>query len=138
MPPRRCTVARHNSDSDYDSYSDYDYMQMRCLSCEEDYDPVDSGTCKECYEEANETEEELKREIEDLKAKVAFLKLLSPIDHHTWSHGPSSTDVVLVAIEDSSVGPAVPVPAHKAEKQKREFGRVNGKMKTRGTRQHGV
>ena len=36
---------------------------------------VDSGTCKECYKEANEIEEELERDIEELKAKVAFLKL---------------------------------------------------------------
>ncbi|GER33992.1 hypothetical protein STAS_10177 [Striga asiatica] len=38
-------------------------MKMKCLSCKEDYD--------------GETEEELKREIEDLKSKVNFLRLLS-------------------------------------------------------------
>ena len=46
---------------------------------------VDSGTCKECYKEANETEEELKQDIKDLKAKVSFLKLLNLVSHHTRS-----------------------------------------------------
>ncbi|CAA6668437.1 unnamed protein product [Spirodela intermedia] len=55
---------------------------MWCHSCREEYEDVDAGTCKECYEEASETEEELKREIEDLKAKVSFLRLCSPIDPH--------------------------------------------------------
>ncbi|XP_040997810.1 BTB/POZ domain-containing protein At4g08455 isoform X2 [Juglans microcarpa x Juglans regia] len=90
---------------------------MRCLSCTELYDASVAGTCKECYEEANETEEELKSEIDDLKAKVAFLRFWSPLDLHY--HGrpivPGFTDVVLVASsDDPSAGPAVPVPAHKA------------------------
>ncbi|KAI4337874.1 hypothetical protein L6164_016241 [Bauhinia variegata] len=116
MPPRRCTIARHSSDYDSDSYSHYDHdnTTMRCISCLEDYDPDDAGTCKVCYEEANETEEELKREIDDLKAKVAFLKLSSPVDHHHRFYGPTSSDVVLVASDDGPGGPAVPVPAHKA------------------------
>ncbi|PQQ02332.1 hypothetical protein Pyn_24398 [Prunus yedoensis var. nudiflora] len=57
---------------------------MKCISCQDLYDEDAAGTCKECYEEANETEEELKREIDELKAK------------------------------DASDGPPVPVPAHKA------------------------
>ncbi|KAJ7965487.1 BTB/POZ domain-containing protein [Quillaja saponaria] len=88
---------------------------MQCLSCQEDYDSDYAGTCKECYEEANETEEELKREIEDLKAKVDFLRFKSPHDHHNRSNGPCFTDIVLVASEGGfGGGPSVPVPAHKA------------------------
>lgn len=84
---------------------------MRCISCREEYLPRDAGTCKECYEEAGETEEELKREIEDLKAKVAFLRL----DHVV--HGGSSrsfTDVVLIASHDGAAAAAPPIPAHKS------------------------
>ncbi|XP_030545149.1 BTB/POZ domain-containing protein At4g08455-like [Rhodamnia argentea] len=92
---------------------------MRCISCKEEYVTSDAGTCKECYEEASETEEELKREIEDLKAKVNFLRFWSPTDHRHdlsgRSHGPGFTDVVLVAAEDGLFGgPSMPVPAHKA------------------------
>lgn len=89
--------------------------RMKCISCEDNYDAREAGTCKECYEEANETEEELKREINDLKAKVAFLNFCSgsPVDTHyptTRSHPIPFSDVVLVASQDASV----PVPAHKA------------------------
>ena len=91
---------------------------MKCLSCQASYESRDSGTCKECYEEANETEEDRKREIEDLKAKVAFLRFWSPFDpqHLSRPNGPCFTDVVLVASSDdgSSSGPTIPVPAHKA------------------------
>ena len=89
---------------------------MKCVSCREEYKPLDAGTCRECYEEASETEEELKREIEDLKAKVSFLRFWSPLDHHR-STSLSFSDVVLVASEDESGRPVanpVPVPAHKA------------------------
>lgn len=111
----RCTSARHQFETD--SETDPETETMRCISCQEDYDASDAGTCKECYDEANETEEELKREIDDLKAKVAFLRFWSPIDpHHHGNrfHTPCFPDVVLVASEDGSGGPAVPVPAHKA------------------------
>ncbi|XP_008219561.1 PREDICTED: BTB/POZ domain-containing protein At4g08455-like [Prunus mume] len=84
-----------------------------CISCQDLYDEDDAGTCKECYEEANETEEELKREIDELKAKVAFLKFWSPTPS-ARSHPASFSDVVLVASEDASAGAPVPVPAHKA------------------------
>lgn len=92
---------------------------MRCISCQVDYDAGDAGTCKKCYKEANETKEELKREIDDLKAKVAFLRFWSPPDsplHTPRFLPPFFSDVVLVASGDSSFSdhPAVPIPAHKA------------------------
>ncbi|GAB4844119.1 hypothetical protein Ancab_037426 [Ancistrocladus abbreviatus] len=85
-------------------------LTLRCLSCKEEYGAADAGTCKECYEEASETEEELKREIEDLKSKVAFLRLPHPLRS---SPSPSFTDVVLVASDDFLSNLAA-VPAHKA------------------------
>lgn len=90
--------------------SDSNKGTMKCISCREDYGTRDAGTCKECYEEASETEEELKREIEELKAKVAFLRISSPIEQ---SNRRPCSDVVLVASNDDSDAPAVPVPAHK-------------------------
>ncbi|EER96162.1 hypothetical protein BDA96_02G098500 [Sorghum bicolor] len=51
---------------------------MWCHSCKEGYDEEDAGTCKECYDEASETEEELKREIEELRSRLHFLRLPSP------------------------------------------------------------
>ncbi|PKA51740.1 BTB/POZ domain-containing protein [Apostasia shenzhenica] len=74
---------------------------MWCHSCREEYDEEDAGTCKECYEEASETEEELKREIEDLKAKVAFLRLSSPLDPHLPHTSSASADLLLHAASDS-------------------------------------
>lgn len=85
--------------------------RMNCISCKEEYGSCDAGTCKECYEEASETEEELKQEIEELKAKVAFLKFSSPLDHHGASS--SFTDVVLVASDADHDKGAPFVPAHK-------------------------
>ncbi|KAF8411726.1 hypothetical protein HHK36_004284 [Tetracentron sinense] len=98
--------------SDSETESETESERMRCISCREEYRKRDAGTCKECYEEASETEEELKREIEDLKAKVAFLRFWSPVDHH---FSPCFTDVVLVASDDDCGNLApVPVRAHKA------------------------
>ncbi|KFK32132.1 hypothetical protein AALP_AA6G202600 [Arabis alpina] len=97
----RCVI---NSESGSDSDSD---TSMRCISCREVYLPRDAGTCKECYEEAGETEEELKREIEDLKAKVAFLRLDS-------GSSRSFSDVVLIASHDDGAAAAPPIPAHKS------------------------
>ncbi|XWS15186.1 hypothetical protein CRYUN_Cryun35bG0072700 [Craigia yunnanensis] len=115
MRRHRCHQAA-GSESGTDSETDTE--TMRCISCKEEYGSRDAGTCKECYEEASETEEELKREIEDLKAKVAFLRFWSPLDHtHRVSTSPGLffPDVVLVASDDGSLGlPPVPVPAHKA------------------------
>ncbi|KAK3126778.1 hypothetical protein QOZ80_7AG0562320 [Eleusine coracana subsp. coracana] len=51
---------------------------MWCQSCKEEYEEEDAGTCKECYEEASETEEELKREIDDLRSRLLFLRLHFP------------------------------------------------------------
>lgn len=113
MRGRRCDHSQVETDTDTDS----DTETMRCISCKEEYGTIDAGTCKECYEEASETEEELKREIEDLKAKVAFLRFWSQLDHHhsNRSFGPCFTDVVLVASSDTgSTGSPVPVPANKA------------------------
>ncbi|KAK8935092.1 BTB/POZ domain-containing protein [Platanthera zijinensis] len=71
---------------------------MLCLSCGVQYKKVDAGTCRECYEEASETKEELKREIEDLKAKVAFLRLWNPVDPKFPN---TYTDLLLYAVSDS-------------------------------------
>ncbi|KAJ6774165.1 hypothetical protein OIU79_017569 [Salix purpurea] len=63
-----------------------------------------------------QTEKELKREIDDLKAKVAFLRFWSPLDHHIThrsSAGPCFNDVVLVASSDDGLpgtASSVPVP----------------------------
>ncbi|XP_061373351.1 BTB/POZ domain-containing protein At4g08455 [Gastrolobium bilobum] len=104
----RCTtsaLARRYSDTDYDEEEN---ITRRCLSCEDDYDPENAGTCKVCYEEANETEDELKREIQELKSNVSFLKLSSPIYSSTNS---STTDVTLIPSDYPS---SACVPAHKA------------------------
>ncbi|XP_078447409.1 BTB/POZ domain-containing protein [Wolffia australiana] len=79
---------------------------MWCHSCREEYEEVDAGTCKECYEEASETEEELKREIHDLKAKLSFLRLSSPVDLNL----PVSSGDIYLRTADS----CTPIPAHKA------------------------
>ncbi|WCJ43483.1 BTB/POZ domain-containing protein [Euphorbia peplus] len=112
MRGRRSEAGRaETDDSDTD---DSDSETMRCISCKEEYISLDAGTCKECYEEASETEDELKREIEDLKAKVSFLRFSSPLDH-LHSLRPFYTDVVLVASADHAPSASpVPVPAHKA------------------------
>ncbi|KAJ6405390.1 hypothetical protein OIU84_013361 [Salix udensis] len=116
MRGHRSTASRVDTEGETDSDSE----TMRCISCKEYYGRCDAGTCKECYEEASDTEEELKREIEDLKAKVAFLRFWSPLDHHIThrsSAGPCFTDVVLIASSSDGfigTGPSVPVPAHKA------------------------
>lgn len=91
---------------------------MKCLSCKEDYGHRDAGTCRECYEEAGETEEELKREIDDLKSKVNFLRLVSfdsgligsSAGARAYSAGFS--DVVLVASDSQCDSPSI--PAHRA------------------------
>lgn len=51
---------------------------LACLSCKETYTKRSAGTCRECYEEASETEEALKKEIEELQARIAFLKTWVP------------------------------------------------------------
>ncbi|KAJ7959186.1 BTB/POZ domain-containing protein [Quillaja saponaria] len=114
MSSRLTSVIPDDSDGEGDSDHDKE-MRKQCPSCQEDYDSDYAGRCtgKECYEKANVTQEELKREIEYLKAKVAFLRFWSPLDHQNRSSGPCFTDIVLVASDDGG-GPSVPVPAHKA------------------------
>ncbi|XP_024009786.1 BTB/POZ domain-containing protein At4g08455 [Eutrema salsugineum] len=107
MRRHRCVIDTESSESGSDSDSD---TAMRCISCREEYVPRDAGTCKECYVEAGETEEELKREIDDLKAKISFLRLSSSLDH--GSNSKSFTDVVLIASDNAAASP--PIPAHKA------------------------
>ncbi|KAK6131081.1 hypothetical protein DH2020_035176 [Rehmannia glutinosa] len=99
-------------------------MKMKCLSCKEDYGDRTAGTCRECYEEAGETEEELKREIDDLKSKVNFLRLLSvgpgPVGPNCFTRPstPCFTDVVLVASGSTdsadSQCSSPSIPAHRA------------------------
>ncbi|CAA7019688.1 unnamed protein product [Microthlaspi erraticum] len=109
MRRHRCQIASDTSESGSDS--DADNTAMRCISCREEYLPRDAGTCKECYVEAGETEEELKREIDDLKAKISFLRFSSPLDHVN-SNSTSFTDVVLISSQDAAASP--PIPANKA------------------------
>ncbi|KAK4387340.1 BTB/POZ domain-containing protein [Sesamum angolense] len=134
---------RFSSDSDIDSGEDEDdnedddeeeeegeegsaavrrRRRMKCLSCKEEYGDRAAGTCRECYEEAGETEEELKREIDELKSKVNFLRLLSvgpgPVNCVTRPNTPCFTDVILVASgstdsADSSCN-SPSIPAHRA------------------------
>ncbi|KAK9073178.1 hypothetical protein SSX86_007502 [Deinandra increscens subsp. villosa] len=106
-----------SSEDDDDSSSE----MMKCVSCKEEYDADDAGTCRECYEEASETEEELKREIEELKSKVNFLRFWTPLDsrphHYHRSTTPCFTDLLLVAVDTDSGKPlpnSIPVPANKA------------------------
>ncbi|XP_062188119.1 BTB/POZ domain-containing protein At4g08455-like [Phragmites australis] len=76
---------------------------MWCQSCKEEYEEEDAGTCKECYEEASETEEELKREIDDLRSRLLFLRLPSPtLDSACIAH----SDLLLHAIPASSSSPS--------------------------------
>ncbi|GAB2289916.1 hypothetical protein Dimus_024215 [Dionaea muscipula] len=87
-------------------------MSVQCLSCKKYYNT--GLSCKGCYEEAAV---ELKREIDEFKAKVAFLRLSSPSSHDdpTQYHPRSSpllSDVVLVASDDFLETP-VPIPANK-------------------------
>lgn len=112
---RRQETLEESEDEESDTE---DEATMKCVSCKEEYGSCDAGTCRECYEEASETEEELKREIEELKAKVNFLRFWVPLDHLHRSATPCFTDVVLVASGDHTSKPhslnPIPVPAHKA------------------------
>ncbi|KAL9265709.1 BTB/POZ domain-containing protein [Drosera capensis] len=91
--------------------------KVRCLSCEKLYNAAaGGGTCRECYLEAAETEDEMEREIDDLKSKIAFLRLSN---QSSSSCLPPFTDVVLVASDecgdgDDGVDGDVAVSAHRA------------------------
>eukprot|EP01018_Ginkgo_biloba_P019064 Gb_20271 [translate_table: standard] len=78
-------------------------VRMTCISCKDQYTTNNAGTCRECYEEASETEEELKKEIEELKARIAFLKMWAA---EAWFD--EYTDVVL------QVGDGSKIKAHRA------------------------
>ena len=85
--------------------------KMYCQSCREEYGEEEAGTCKECYEEASETEEELKREIDDLRSRLFFLRLPSPtLDASSIGH----SDLLLNAIpaSSSSLSPSSADPGH--------------------------
>ncbi|MED6123474.1 hypothetical protein PIB30_049485 [Stylosanthes scabra] len=117
MPPRRFTAASASvnevSDMDSDGYEEEEEepLPVKCRSCDEEYEADDAGTCKACFENANENQEKLKREIDDLKSKVSFLKLPSPSqDSVTYGHNVVATDIVLVPSDDPGAG----VPAHRA------------------------
>jgi hypothetical protein len=110
-PTQRCRRWRSAAEAEAE--------KMWCQSCKEEYEEDDAGTCKECYEEASETEEELKREIDDLRSRLLFLRLPSPtLDAAATGHA----DILLHASyggrsgsSDSDAGrldtPAV--PAHR-------------------------
>ncbi|KAK7301986.1 hypothetical protein RJT34_12863 [Clitoria ternatea] len=109
MPPRRPPVEMA---SDSDSENE---VVLQCLSCEEEYDPKDAGTCKECYDEAkeelkckNKELEELKCKNQELESKASFLSLSSPVLNHSFSF--STGLLLLLPADDSS---ASPIPAHK-------------------------
>lgn len=93
--------------------------KMKCLSCKEDYGDADAGTCRECYEEAGETKEEHKREIDELKSKVNFLRLICGRPNlATTLNTPCFSDVVLVASGSSESADlqcnSPSIPAHRA------------------------
>ncbi|KAL4183821.1 hypothetical protein AMTRI_Chr11g157040 [Amborella trichopoda] len=78
--------------------------RMKCMSCKEEYFEEKAGTCKECYDEASETEEELKKEIEELRANISFLRLSPP--HSSLSQHFSDLQI------ETPCGRCI--PAHKA------------------------
>ncbi|CAM0905714.1 unnamed protein product [Alopecurus aequalis] len=94
---------------------------MYCQSCKNVYDEEEAGTCKECYEEASETEEELKREIHDLRSRLLFLRLPSPtlvassIGHSDLLlHAiPASLPFLSPSNADASLPDTPAVPAHR-------------------------
>ncbi|KAK1299841.1 BTB/POZ domain-containing protein [Acorus calamus] len=51
-------------------------VMVKCISCKKRYGESEAGTCKECYEEASKTKEELKRDrrpqIQDLLPTPPF------------------------------------------------------------------
>ncbi|GAB2289909.1 hypothetical protein Dimus_024208 [Dionaea muscipula] len=87
---------------------------LQCMSCKKYcYNKDRRGTCEVCYVEVRETAVELKREVEELKAKIAFLQLSSPSWHDDPTQydprsSPLLSDVVLVASDT-----LVPIPANK-------------------------
>lgn len=78
--------------------------KMYCQSCGEEYGEEEAGTCKECYEEASETEEELHREIEHLKSLLSFLRLEPPSSHITSDHASAGLLLLHSAASDRATG----------------------------------
>lgn len=70
-----------------------------CIACKEVYCPRrGAGTCHECYEEASEAEAALKKEIEELNARITFLR--------TWAPEAMSdpfSDLILEASDGSKI-----------------------------------
>ncbi|KAJ1704595.1 hypothetical protein LUZ63_004374 [Rhynchospora breviuscula] len=90
---------------------------MYCQSCREEYGSEEAGTCKECYEEASETEEELHREIEHLKSLLSFLRLSPPPLSPPHTSSSASGLLLLHSLADSSASASSSsssVPAHRA------------------------
>ncbi|MED6119841.1 hypothetical protein PIB30_015360 [Stylosanthes scabra] len=122
MPPRWFTTASTSVNEVYFDMESNGFeeeeeepLTVKCRSCDEEYEADEAGTCKACYEKANENQEKLKREINDLKSKVSFLKLPSPSqDSVTYGHSLGTTDVVLVPSGDPSAPADASVPAHRA------------------------
>ncbi|KAL8059567.1 hypothetical protein ABFX02_03G096300 [Erythranthe guttata] len=93
--------------------------RVKCLSCKEEYGDRNAGTCRECYEEAGETEEELKRQIVELDSKVNFLSLIAISPKFVPTANPRCfSDVVLVASgppeSDNPHCNSPSIPAHRA------------------------
>ncbi|XP_044479313.1 BTB/POZ domain-containing protein At4g08455-like [Mangifera indica] len=82
-----------------------------CQCCRRAYWSREGGACKDCYERSEETVEELQLENEELKAKIAFLRISSPLDHR--DHASYNDVVLLAASDDRTSESAVPVLAHK-------------------------
>ncbi|MCO5594542.1 hypothetical protein L7F22_048574 [Adiantum nelumboides] len=71
---------------------------LACLSCKETYTARCAGTCRECYDEASETEEALKKEIEELHARIAFLKTWAP-----EAMEENCADILLECVDGSKI-----------------------------------
>lgn len=89
--------------------------EMYCQSCRAEYGEEEAGTCKECYEEASETEEELHREIDHLKSLLSFLRLEQP-SHPVTSASKSGLLLLHSVASDQATGLLADlpgVPAHR-------------------------
>ncbi|PKU83180.1 BTB/POZ domain-containing protein [Dendrobium catenatum] len=87
--------------------------RMWCQSCQEEYKENDVGTRRENYKEASEMEEEHKREIENLKANVFFLRLHPLVDRHLPN---VNVDMLLHGLSESH-DEARPDPLYDPHKQ---------------------
>ncbi|MCO5557442.1 hypothetical protein L7F22_011006 [Adiantum nelumboides] len=80
-------------------HQNYREDEIICVSCKEVYCPLrGGGTCHECYEEASEAEAALKKEIEELNARITFLR--------TWAAEAMSdqfSDLILESSDGSKI-----------------------------------